>query len=704
MNFLSRPSWKVFLFVFAVGLAWAAGTGQIWEDYLITFRASKNLAEGRGLVFTEGERVHTFTSPLGVLLPAASYLATGRTSDAAALWIFRLMSLAALGGAAVLLWRTMRTIEPAVAPAVLLVLLLATDSKTVSFAVNGMETAFLLLFLAWCLWSVFTRPPRLAVHLGLAWGGMMWTRPDGCIYIAVLAAGLLLFAPGNPGGAFWASRWRWTKTIGVAAAICAAVYVPWFSWAWAYYGTPVPHTITAKGLFNQVSPGSLTHALLHFPQNIAAGRSSISATFLPYYSSDYPWGTAIRTAAFATGLLPLLVGLLPFVRAEARVASLAYACGHFYLTAVVGFPVPWYVPQVTLFGLVALTLCLGQALRFLQSPARRNAGVLRAGLWLAAGGLTLGGAAFSAVMARQARVEMQVIERPVRAAIGHWLREHARSPRDTVFLEPLGFIGYYSGLKMLDYPGLSSPEVVAARRLATSQAYPFCWSELIQILRPDWLVLREFEAAQIRGRDPQLLEGSYELVRTYDATAEIARTPLVPIRGFLEYNGIFQVYRVRHPERRPPGPFVPLLRPVQLQDFTTRDAFYPVELSGNSFKAHAPSLLILPVPAKANRLLGGFGFFEGAYTRPAPSITDGAEFIIEHVAPDGTREVLLQRRLDPAGDPRDRGLQEFALVLPPAAHLLVLTINPGPQSNNGFDWTYWDALRFATPARPESPR
>jgi hypothetical protein len=704
MSFLSRPAWRVFLFVFAVGLAWAMSTGQIWEDYLITYRASKNLAEGRGLVFTEGERVHTFTSPLGVLLPAASYLATGRTSDEAALWIFRLMSLAALGGAAVLLWRTMRTIEPAVASAALLVLLLATDSKTVGFAVNGMETAFLLLFVAWCLWSVFTRPARTAVHLGLAWAGMMWTRPDCCIYIAVLAAGLLLFAPGPRGGTFWAARWQLAKDIAVAAAICAAVYLPWFSWAWAYYGTPVPHTITAKGLFNQVTPGSLARALLHFPRDIAAGRSSLSATFLPYYSRDYPWGTAIRAAAFAAGLLPALLWLLPFVRAEARVASLAYACGHFYLTAVVGFPVPWYMPQVALFGLVALTLCFGQAMSFLSAPARRQANFLRAALWLGAGGLVLGGAAFTVAMARQARAEMQVIELPVRTAIGHWLREHARSPRDTVFLEPLGFIGYYSGLKMLDYPGLSSPEVVAARRLATSQAYPFCWPELIQILRPDWLVLREFEAAEIRRRDPQFLEASYELVRTYDATAEIAREPFVPIRGFLEYNGIFHVYRVRHPERRPPGPFVPLLRPVQLEDFTTREAFYPVEHSGNSLKAHAPSTLILPVPAKAVRLLGGFGFFDGAYAQPRPSATDGAEFIIEHVAPDGTREVLLQRHLDPAGDPRDRGLQEFALVLPPAAHLLVLTINPGPQNNNGYDWTYWDALRFAIPARPEFPR
>src|SRR5262249_19711036 len=68
-------------------------TGHIWEDYLITFRFSKNLVEGNGLVYNLGERLHGFTSPLGVLLPALGYWLTG--NDQSALWFFRIFSIAA---------------------------------------------------------------------------------------------------------------------------------------------------------------------------------------------------------------------------------------------------------------------------------------------------------------------------------------------------------------------------------------------------------------------------------------------------------------------------------------------------------------------------------------------------------------------------------------------------------------------------------
>jgi len=67
--------------MFAVELAWSLYTQHAWEDYYITYRASKNLATGNGLTFTAGERVHSFTSPLGVLLPALASLLTGNSSD-----------------------------------------------------------------------------------------------------------------------------------------------------------------------------------------------------------------------------------------------------------------------------------------------------------------------------------------------------------------------------------------------------------------------------------------------------------------------------------------------------------------------------------------------------------------------------------------------------------------------------------------------
>ena len=55
-----------------VPLAYILYTGHIWEDFFITFKFSRNFAEGRGLVYEDGVRVHGFTSPLGTLIPSLS--------------------------------------------------------------------------------------------------------------------------------------------------------------------------------------------------------------------------------------------------------------------------------------------------------------------------------------------------------------------------------------------------------------------------------------------------------------------------------------------------------------------------------------------------------------------------------------------------------------------------------------------------------
>ncbi len=62
-----------------------------------------------------------------------------------------------------------------------------------------------------------------------------------------------------------------------------------------------------------------------------------------------------------------------------------------------------------------------------------------------------------------------------------------------MFLEPLGYIGYFSQMATDDYPGLSCPRMVAAREQANN------WSGLLMILTPEWAVLRPPEAAQIES-------------------------------------------------------------------------------------------------------------------------------------------------------------------------------------------------------------
>src|SRR5438045_1514496 len=63
-------NWLVAAVAFAIPVAFALLTNHAWEDYFITLRSSRNLLQGNGLVYKAGDRLHTFTSPLGVLIPA----------------------------------------------------------------------------------------------------------------------------------------------------------------------------------------------------------------------------------------------------------------------------------------------------------------------------------------------------------------------------------------------------------------------------------------------------------------------------------------------------------------------------------------------------------------------------------------------------------------------------------------------------------
>ena len=104
MNSLHNRRWWLLLLVVAApaGFAWA--TGNIWEDFFITYRSSLNLLHGHGLVFEIGRRVHTFTSPLGTLLPAG-LAGLARTDDPLVVMaLFRVVAIAALGALAFSKW------------------------------------------------------------------------------------------------------------------------------------------------------------------------------------------------------------------------------------------------------------------------------------------------------------------------------------------------------------------------------------------------------------------------------------------------------------------------------------------------------------------------------------------------------------------------------------------------------------------------
>ena len=341
-----------FIAGFVLALLFALYTNRVWEDYYITFRSSKNLASGNGLVYNVGDRLHTFTSPVGVLIPAVCSFVTGNSSDTAALWLFRGICAAAFGGAITLLVALTRKLAwPAVASGLLAVMLL-TDAKSLDFTINGMETAFMLLFLAYALWAHLSPSPKQWQHLGTAWAGLMWTRPDSFIYIGLIAAGCWLFnQPDRTGG----DRRQQLLLFVKAGLLTTALYGPWLLWAGWYYGTPIPHTIVAKAAMTEegVAIHEFLHGIWQLPYLIWTSTTAAEGSFLPAYYMFPTWPSWMLPFGRMLGTIATILWLIPRLRLEARAASFAYFVSISYLSFVPYFPFPWYLPATTLLAWVA---------------------------------------------------------------------------------------------------------------------------------------------------------------------------------------------------------------------------------------------------------------------------------------------------------------------------------------------------------------
>ena len=516
---------QVLLFAAAavvIPLSYSLYTNHLWEDFYITFRHSRNLCEGKGLLYNPPERVHGFTSPLGVLLPALLYYITGSASHLPAVWLFRILSIFAYAGAGVLvlLSATREGAGPR-ASAVFLGLFFLAQVKAVEFTINGMETAFMLLFLAWGIF-LLGRPIRQNwPWWGLVCSGLMWTRPDGCIYIASLATVRLVFCGEN--------RADVVRAMPRIAGLCTALYLPWFVWAWAYYGSPVPHTITAK------FPHGQTHAAYYLGQLMSLYRIfplRAAEVFDPIYYHFGGWPKWIRWASYVFGSFCAFYWVVPVEDSFGRKLSALYALLCLYLSMVVG-PAPWYAPPVGLCG--AAVLSRGPfALASLWGKGGPRAQLLATVACLLVGaemGYIFG------MTASQMRIRQHEIEDGNRVKIGNWLRENTR-PGDTVFLECLGYIGYFSERHIVEMPGLVTPRIVAL-----SRERRFGPESVINEIEPDWMVLRPWEADEM-GKAEEFLS-RYDFVRSFNVQENLKKYGTIPGFHYLLIDSSFGVYRRR---------------------------------------------------------------------------------------------------------------------------------------------------------------
>jgi hypothetical protein len=107
---------------------------------------------------------------------------------------------------------------------------------------------------------------------------------------------------------------------------------------------------------------------------------------------------------------------------------------------------------------------------------------------------------------------------------------------------------------------------------------------------------------------------------------------------------------------------------------------------GEFLMLDAPAALTFNLDGHEHRLRFDYGFQEGAYSNGGH--TDGATFVVELRRSGQPPQTLFSQRLDPIGNPDDRGRHTAELSLPTnaAGGQLVVRIGPGP--SNAWDWTY----------------
>jgi hypothetical protein len=332
-----------------------------------------------------------------------------------------------------------------------------------------------------------------------------------------------------------------------AGLICTAIYLPWFAGAWIYYGSPVPHTIIAKQ--NLVVPGSE----LLTPHGRFLG--TIGSIFLPIYHNlgeGDGWARWFVPFCRGIGLFCAFYWVIPGQDRWGRACSLAFLLISIYLASL-NFMFPWYTPPAMLLGLISLS----RGLPRLFEPLSRRVRVLSVlpALPLASVGLYL--ALLYPLTAYEMWLQSHVIEMGNRAEIGKWLRQRVQ-PDEQVFLECVGYIGYFSQAHMYDWPGLVSPRVVEVAR-----EHDLNFFNVLPVLKPDWVVLRPFEIEKMKERGYDV-HTEYEPVRFYDALPTLYRYTIPrswslltqgrPLPGlpYLTYDAQFVVMR-RKPDEGSPG-------------------------------------------------------------------------------------------------------------------------------------------------------
>lgn len=426
----------------AVCLPFALVPGVHWDDAYITFRFAANLAAGHGLAFNPGEPSYGFTSPLWMLVLAGLALCAGPEVLPAAAEVIGVACHAAAAAVTAGLVQD-RLGRPWIA--LLAGLAIGANPLLVLLAVSGMETPLALLLVASALRlharHRTARPFALGTVLGLA----VLTRPDlALLPLAILGVELVRAAEA------WRRRRR-TDLVRLVLCGCATLAVagPWFAGSRLRFGEWLPPTRQGKLIGRLPERHDITYT--EFLALSGGERARLAAADLRARFALAEGGALALPVVLGVAAVALLA-LHPAPRARWRPhAPSLLAAGSFtaLLLGVLAFSFPLPIPRYTAPLLPAATAVTFVGIGSLLPAQRRRS---RSPALAAAAGL-----AGSLLLVYREFVPHAAAER-MSGDIGRWLATRAGTDA-VVAVEPIGQIGFTSGLRIVDLGGLVSSEV-----------------------------------------------------------------------------------------------------------------------------------------------------------------------------------------------------------------------------------------------------
>jgi hypothetical protein len=474
------------------------------DDAYITFRYARNLLDGAGFVYNPGERVLGTTTPLYTVLMATASRLSGLQDYA---WLAVFVNALADAATCVLLAMLGEQLSGRRAVGLAASLLWAVAPMSVTFAIGGMETSVFIFLLILCVTCYMFYHARLALFTA---GLVLLTRPDGALLVGPMILSLVWRR--------WHSRlWPWRE-----AGLFVLALAPWTIFATLYFGSPVPHSITAKALAYRLPPeAALVRLLQHygtpFFEHLWLGR------FWPLI------GFALYAALSAMGSLAAL-------RRDSRAWPLVIFPWLYFAAFAIANPLifRWYLaPPLPVYFLLIVS-----GLAKLADDVKRQ---MADGRWPRLPFILLLPVAFFLLASLNAWTLRpdHGPDRPAPEMAWHKLellyeqvgRELApRVNAETMIAAgDVGALGYFSNARILDTVGLMSPEASAYYPLDPA-LYVINYAiapQLIHDKQPDYVVLLE-----VYGRNGLLIDprfaGEYTLV-------EQVPTDIYGSKGLLVY-------------------------------------------------------------------------------------------------------------------------------------------------------------------------